>query len=276
MSSGALSIPDAGDDDLLAEAVEILKTRAPAPARKYLPGPDLDKMPSGYDPEIWQLALDFTQAAKHYDVELATGKPLVYAYLFRTINDAPKIRSRDDWTGLIRMMIKEFFENDIEIDHEEYAVEQFTMMSYFKDCARWALRNRADARGEIKSVERHPAPVDEEVQKRRDRCDSGPRWFVKLIHADGVRYLAGYREAVGRARPHAGEVEFFGSEEDLRQEYVSPEADTPRRTVRRMAERPSLDLDMNDKEAVQKFLAEKHAELDELNERYGYNRDGAE
>ena len=146
MSGAELSIPDPGDDDLLAEAVEILKTRSPAPARRYLPGPDLDKMPSGYDPEIWQLALDFTRAAKHYDVELATGKPLVYAYLFRVIEDVPKIRTKDDWTGLVKMMIKEFFDNDIEIDHEEYAVEQFTRRRYFKDCANWALTERAPER----------------------------------------------------------------------------------------------------------------------------------
>ena len=92
----------------------------------------------------------------------------MYAYLFRVIEDVPKIRTKGDWTGLVKMMIKEFFDNDIEIAHEEHAVEQFTTMRYFKDCANWALRERAVVR-DVSPTSRPRSKEDLEraVERRR-------------------------------------------------------------------------------------------------------------
>ena len=45
------------------------------------------------------------------------------------------------------------------------------------------------------------AVLPESTVGARSLPDDGLHWFIKLIHADGVSYLAEYRAAVGRARP---------------------------------------------------------------------------
>jgi hypothetical protein len=107
-------------------------------------GPDLRKTPKGYDPEVWQLALLFTDKADDYDVELVTGPVLVYGKMFRRISKT-KLRSRKNWVSVVEKMIAEFWDNQVTIATEAYAIDEFCGVETFKGLAQWALREQINA-----------------------------------------------------------------------------------------------------------------------------------
>lgn len=105
----------------------------------YRAGPELDRCPKKYDPEIWRLALAFMREAEKYDVELEVSIYRTYALLFRRIGKT-KLRSRKNWIELVEKMIAEFWENDVDTSDQAWAINQFVGVETFRNLAKWAIR----------------------------------------------------------------------------------------------------------------------------------------
>lgn len=127
---------------------------------------DLDACPRGYDPAVWDVTMYFIQAAESYGVELATGKLLVYAHLCRRIMQVKGMtRPWPFWAALVKMMIDEFWAEEVFLAREAYAVDQFCGVETFTMLLDWALF-RSRERPVLVAV---PAGPNEATLARRDK-----------------------------------------------------------------------------------------------------------
>jgi hypothetical protein len=103
---------------------------------------DPDMLPPGFDEDIWKLTLAFHNRAESCGVELDTPYHMTYQLLRRSILRT-KIRDRENWVVIVEQMIAEFWDNDVELANQAWAIEQFTGPETFKGLYGWVLRKTA-------------------------------------------------------------------------------------------------------------------------------------
>jgi hypothetical protein len=62
--------------------------------------PDQDACPSGYDPYVWDMTILFDQLAEKHDVQLALGRPMIYAKLLRRMEELRDTLADRDRRGM--------------------------------------------------------------------------------------------------------------------------------------------------------------------------------
>jgi hypothetical protein len=127
---------------------------------------DLDAIPPGYDPDLWDLTLFFEQRAEEARCELAAKRLVIYAKLQRRIaSSVLRERHGDELTGVVKEMMTEFWDDDVYLASMRYALDQFCGVEYFDDLAGYVLHNRRPAaQGEWYGIEK-----SERGQERRRR-----------------------------------------------------------------------------------------------------------
>ena len=190
--------------DELRQHREVKKSRtreAPQPAakqsrreRKTVPVVDLDSLPSGYDPDLWDLTLFFEQRAEEARTGLAAKRLVIYARLQRRIGSS-SVAGRDDMVAVVKDMMTSFWDDDVYLASARYALNQFCDVEYFDDLAGWVLhRRRPVGQGEWRGIEK-----SERGQERRRRIREKREQLPAPDDWDKVRAKA----AVARARIEA-------------------------------------------------------------------------
>lgn len=125
----------------------------------------MDRLPNGYDPDVWTLTLEFIAEAEKYGVELDISSYRTYALLLRRLGRT-KLRDRKNWMEIVSKMIAEFWENDVEVSGEAWAITQFTGVETFTGLAKWAIRMLAPE-PEVVAVHDGTRPESEGAAKRK-------------------------------------------------------------------------------------------------------------
>lgn len=112
-------------------------TQSSAPRRRRKI--DLDAVPDGYDPDVWDLVLFFHQQAEHYQCTLAAGRLITYAKLEDRLNKA-HIREtktfRGDlivaWVPMVKAMMMDFWDDEVVVANTAFAIDQFCGFEMFE------------------------------------------------------------------------------------------------------------------------------------------------
>lgn len=117
-------------------------------------GYDPDSCPSGYDEDVWDLALRFRQHAERGQVELAAPLPVIYGLLLHRIEDSGiknrKLLSFDGevmpWQQSVRAMISYYADKNYFSEHEaDLFCNPLTFRDTFQSLKNISLAKRIEA-----------------------------------------------------------------------------------------------------------------------------------
>jgi hypothetical protein len=130
---------------------------APGPrlARKF----DPDTCPSGYDPDVWGLALFWVQCRDKYK-HVGPGPVIVYSHLEKVVHEfalrqmALRNETDDDipWVRLVKLMIEYFWDYDMNPSQPAGALNDFVAAGEFGDLRDMVLA-RAHHRRAVKRMD---------------------------------------------------------------------------------------------------------------------------
>lgn len=164
----------------------------PRRERRTTPVIDLDAMPRGYEPDLWDLTLYFEQRAEEAWCELAAKRLVIYAKLQRRIaSSVLRDRHGDELTGVVKEMMTSFWDDDVWLASMRYALDQFCGVEYFNDLAGYVLHNRRPAtQGEWYGIEK-----SERGQERRRKIREERELLTSPDAWDQVRAKAAVKRA---------------------------------------------------------------------------------
>lgn len=131
---------------------------------------DRDKMPPGFDPEVWDLTLFFEQQAEHWGHSIV-GRPIVYMELNNRINNSDIRHKFVDWHGMIREMIESFWSYELDPDKSYYAINEFCRIDIFNQLSDSIEADR-ERKKLLKEGTRDPESDREKKSPRRSEEDT--------------------------------------------------------------------------------------------------------
>lgn len=131
---------------------------------------DRDKMPPGFDPEVWNLTLLFEQEAEKWGHSII-GRPIIYMELNHRVNISGIRNKFVMWNDIITEMIETFWAYEIDPDKSFYAINEFCRLDVFEQLLDQIVNERARVKL-LKEGVREPEQDKEKKPPRRSEEDT--------------------------------------------------------------------------------------------------------